>query len=132
MEIFGTIVGARLASPAFVKLSEIGMIVCDEWNSMPFHYDCVEIDKYIIMPNHLHAIIVVSGTGEASLAPTLGTIVGGYKSGVSRVCGFSVWQRSYHDHIIRDENDYIRIAEYIENNPAQWEEDEYYGGASND
>jgi REP element-mobilizing transposase RayT len=58
----------------------------------------------------------------------VGTIIGGYKAGVSRLCGKSVWQRSFHDHIIRDEDDYLRIAEYIQNNPAKWLEDCYYNG----
>jgi len=131
-EIFGTIVGARLASPVsqnrdHVKLTRYGVIAEQELKNISAHYPCVNIDCYVIMPNHIHAIILILGDlGEASLAPTLGEIVGGYKSGVSRLCGFSLWQRSFHDHIIRSHQDYNRIAKYIELNPVNWEQDCYF------
>ena len=57
------------------------------------------------------------------------TIVGHLKRFVSMQCGYSVWQKSFHDHIIRDEDDYRRIAEYIENNPQTWTEDCFYRDA---
>jgi len=62
----------------------------------------------------------------ASPSPTLGNIIGGFKSGVSRRCGFAIWQRSFHDHIIRNTQDHIRITEYIKNNPSTWENDCFY------
>jgi REP element-mobilizing transposase RayT len=55
-------------------------------------------------------------------------VVNAIKGLASKQIGFSIWQRSFHDHIIRDEYDYIRIAEYIENNPTKWEQDCFYGG----
>jgi REP element-mobilizing transposase RayT len=79
------------------------------------------------MPNHIHAIIInVSETGGAGPAPTLSVIIGGYKSSVSHLCGYSLWQRSFHDHVIRNERAYCRIAQYIENNPSTWETDCFF------
>ncbi|WP_212895756.1 transposase [Capnocytophaga canis] len=68
----------------------------------------------------------VCNTPLQSPSQTLGAIVRGYKSAVSKKIGFSVWQRNYHEHIIRNEASYFKIHEYIENNPAKWEEDRFY------
>jgi len=68
-------------------------------------------------------------TGRASAPPTtvgIGNVVRGYKSGVSKNIGFSIWQRNYHDHIIRNEESYQRIYRYINENPQKWENDCYY------
>ena len=65
-------------------------------------------------------------TGAASGAPTIGNIIRGYKSGVSKQIGFSLWQRSFYDHVIRDKDDYLRIWQYIDENPAKWAEDDYF------
>jgi len=64
-----------------------------------------------------------TSTGRASAPPTIGNIVRGYKSGVTRIIGFSVWQRYFHDHIIRNEKSYQKIYEYIATNPTIWELD---------
>ena len=61
--------------------------------------------------------------GRASAPPTIGNIIRGYKSAVSRKIGFSVWLRNYYDHIIRSEEDYFRIWQYIDENPAKWQND---------
>ena len=81
--------------------------------------------------NHIHMIIGVgdnhNGTMRAS-SPTRGIpqIVKSFKIMVSKECGESIFQRSYHDHIIRNEADYVEKAEYILTNPARWAEDEYF------
>lgn len=59
-------------------------------------------------------------------APTLPGLVGYWKRQITRQCGVSLWQRTYHDHIVRDEADYQRVWSYMETNPAKWEEDLYY------
>ncbi len=58
--------------------------------------------------------------------PTMSTIVQQMKGVVTKRIGFSIWQKSYHDHIIRNEKEYLKIWEYIENNPLKWEEDCFY------
>ena len=91
------------------------------------------------MPNHIHMIIAIDGGSEratARVAPTVGSIVGGYKSIISNawlvkckendVFMGHVWQRSYHDHIIRGEEEYQKIRHYINENPAIWTNDLYY------
>ena len=67
-------------------------------------------------------------SGRIISAPTkaIPTIVGQMKRAVSKMAGFPIWQKGYHDHIIRSEADYRRIWEYIDTNPAKWREDCYY------
>ena len=109
------------------SLSEIGLI-CDKYiNNIDNKYENVIVDKYVIMPNHIHLIIFLYGTMRAS-SPTknIETIIRSFKTMVTKEIGYSVWQRSYHDHIIRDEKDYQKIWEYIETNPIKWELDCFY------
>ena len=92
----------------------------------------VSIDKYVIMPNHLHMIVRLRGeTGGASPAPTLYDVVRVLKSLTTRLSrdrlgDLPLWQRSYHEHVIRGERDYLEIWQYIDTNPAKWAEDRYY------
>ena len=94
-------------------------------NNISKKYANVFIDKYVIMPNHIHLIIGIKN-GRAMHAPTVSNIIGQTKSFVTKQCKLSIWQKSFYDHIIRDENDYLRIWEYIDTNPAKWAEDQYY------
>jgi REP element-mobilizing transposase RayT len=115
-------------SPApAVEFTDFGKIAEIELKEIPKRYIGILVDCFVIMPNHVHAIIInVSEAGGASPAPTLSVIIGGYKSGVSRLCGYPLWQRSFHDHIIRNERAYCRISQYIENNPSTWEADCFF------
>ena len=109
------------------NLSEIGMI-CDKYiNNINIRYENATVDKYVIMPNHIHLIIFLHGTMRAS-SPTnnIETLIRSFKTMVTKEIGNSIWQRSYHDHIIRDENDYQKIWEYIDTNVAKWEKDCFY------
>ena len=131
-ELFGSIslVGADTIRP---QLSDIGMIVENAVLRIPQIYNNVTIDCYVIMPNHVHIIIFIANNdngGRMISAPTLPKIIGYFKQNVSRTAGFSPWQKSFHDHIIRNDKDYIHIAEYIENNPAKWKEDCFYTSSS--
>lgn len=131
-----------------MTLSEIGQIALTCWNAIPNHFPAVELDVSIIMPNHVHGIIVLRGGGAK-----LGTIIGNYKAAVTRqirnvpAAGTpymaspqytdmaslqytdmaslptKIWQARYHDHIIRSEASLLRIQSYIANNPAHWQED---------
>lgn len=126
-------------------LNPIGKIVKQCWEETPKIRPNVMLHQFVVMPNHFHAIVEivhrrgvlhtpndnemqkgVCNTPLRSPSQTLGAIVRGFKSAVSKNAGFSVWQRNYHEHIIRNEQSYFKIAEYIENNPLKWEEDCFY------
>jgi REP element-mobilizing transposase RayT len=81
------------------------------------------------MPNHLHLVLVIDNNdnnGRQIAAPTVQMIIGHLKRNVSLQCGYSVWQKSFHDHIIRNEKEYKQIVGYIESNPEKWCEDCFY------
>ena len=107
-----------------MRLTEIGEVVDKYTRMIP------GVDHYVIMPNHVHMIIFVSREGTVwSPSPTgIETRIRTWKTLISKEIGQSVWQRSYYDHIIRNEQDYIEKAQYILNNPAKWCEDQYYYG----
>lgn len=122
---FGMIVGGDVLIAPRIELSPIGKIVEDTIATIP------TVDKYVIMPNHIHIIFRIPLQGDGPMgtsAPTksIPMAVRFLKRDVTMACGFSVWQRGYHDHIIRNDADYRRIWEYIDNNPAKWREDCYY------
>lgn len=107
-------------------LSNIGEIIDLEINKINSIYENVEIDKYVIMPNHIHMIIVLNNAkGRSKTAPTISRIIQQFKGSVSKQTGLSLWQKSFYDHIIRDEHEYQKIWNYIETNPLKWENDKY-------
>lgn len=77
------------------------------------------------MPNHVHMIVGVIGSPKAA-TPTIGKIINNYKALITKQIGYSIWQRNYYEHIIRNEKEYIKIKEYIRNNPINWEKDKYF------
>ncbi len=106
------------------NLSEYGKIADEAINAIPSHYSYAKIDKYVIMPDHIHLMLVISNEengGRMISPPTkpIATIIGQMKRWVSKKIGFPIWQKSYYEHIIRDDNDYIKKAEYILNNPTK-------------
>lgn len=119
--ILSRIVGGDALIAPQTNLTHCGEIARKYIESMP------GIDKYVIMPNHIHLLIAIDGPMKAS-APTISVpnLIRSFKVLVSKEIGQSIWQRSYHDHIIRDEEDYLNHLQYIENNPAKWSEDNYY------
>lgn len=111
-----------------------GNIARTELEGLSSHYDRVSVEAFVVMPNHIHAIIIIgcdmSIQAEQKL-PDLSTIVGLYKSGVARkIHAFApdvkVWQKSFYDHIIRSRNAHCKILRYIEENPVKWQEDRFY------
>ena len=116
--------------PLFGKpngLNVFGLIAKECMEQISEHYANAEVLKFVIMPNHVHAIIHI----KAENAENVIQIVGQYKMVVTkRIRQISpaqkVWQRSFHDHVIRNTNGYLKIWEYIENNPLKWEEDCFY------
>ncbi|MBQ1263467.1 MAG: transposase [Oscillospiraceae bacterium] len=128
--IFSHIVGEGLAPPEN-KLTEYGKVAKQEFINLENRYN-IRIDKYVIMPNHIHAIIIIENlAGGASPSPTISDIICTFKSMVTRKChninpNQIIWQRSFHDHIIRGERDYLKIWDYIDTNPHKWSEDCFY------
>ena len=108
-------------------LSNYGLI-CDRYiKNINTKYEDVTVDKYIIMPNHIHLMIFLHGTMRASSpAKNIETIIRSFKTLVTKEIGHTIWQRSYHDHIIRGENDYQKIWEYIDTNVILWKKDRFY------
>ena len=121
-------VGQGLA-PAEIRLSRYGKIAEEQLLLLQDRYAYVRIDKYVIMPDHMHIIFILDDyvTG-ASPRPTLSDIICTYKSMVTRMCkkagfnGTRLFQHSYFDHVIRNGQDYGEIWEYIESNPYRWTE----------
>jgi putative transposase len=150
--LFGEVVGDT------VRLSRMGEVVQACWEEMPEHYPGVEFDAFVVMPNHVHGIVVIADSesdhgvtpGDACIAPTmaggragratlgrqarvgakratLGRIVGSFKAASAKlvnerygVAGAKLWQRGYHEHVIRSEAALDRIRRYIEENPLKW------------
>ena len=117
----------ELCSPADVPLSKIGIVVDNEIQKLNDVYPTVSVEKYCIMPDHIHMLltIVVDMDGRTQFAPTISRIIKQFKGSITKQIGHSIWQKSFIDHIIRNERDYIEHYTYIENNPVKWELDDY-------
>lgn len=128
--IFGNIIEST------ITLNPFGEVVESVWKEIPLHYPGVKNEIFIVMPNHIHGIILIHDPGRAgsNSAPAkkhpLSEVVRAFKTYSSRKInelrkspGTPVWQRSYYEHVIRDESDYHQIGEYILCNPAKWEMD---------
>ena len=112
-----------------LQLSAIGNIVYDEINKIDTLYHNIKIAKYVVMPNHIHMIIFIDDShenGRPEVAPTISRIIQQFKGSISKQVGFSIWQKLFHDHIIRNEQEYRKIWEYIDTNPLKWHEDKYF------
>jgi putative transposase len=111
--------------------NEYGKTALEQIKWLMEHYSFVNIDKYVIMPNHVHAIIEIIPLKSNISLLNLSQIVGAFKTRVSAsirkqgLLSFS-WQRSFHDHIIRNLRSYENIAAYIESNPLNWEKDRFH------
>ena len=144
--LFGEIVDGQM------QLNDAGRIVYQCWNNIPSHFPNVNLDIFVVMPNHIHGIVVLDhapGSGSANnhspaldrqygqnqrprgTSKTIGSIVRGFKIGVTKwmrnyTPGIHVWQRNYWEHVVRDEPDLSQLREYIENNPRKWELDQLH------
>ena len=110
--------------PGRPPLSAAGEMINREIQITNNIYQYVKIDKYVIMPNHVHLIICLNGCPGG--IPTISKIVNQLKGSVSKQIGFKLWQPRFHDRIIRNESEYQKIWQYIENNPMTWEHDCYF------
>ncbi len=109
------------------RINALGKIVERCLLQIPQHHKNARIDKYIVMPNHIHAIIAIEGVSNSSLT----TMVGQMKAASTReihklMPDQIIWQRSFHDHIIRNQEGYLKIWEYIHTNLMTWQKDCFY------
>jgi len=151
--LFGDIVDGMMV------MNQFGDLVEAAWHDLPSHYPWVALDRFVVMPNHVHGIIVLDGTitlvgagfkpahhdyadidrAGFKPAPTsdkrhgLPEMVRAFKTfsarsinGTRNSSGVPVWQRNYYEHVIRDDADYSRIAEYVVTNPQRWIEDKLH------
>jgi len=129
-EMLGRVVGdAVLCVPPCVELSEIGKIVQTYLEKMNTVIERAFLENYVIMPNHVHLLIALKGGTQRTASPTkaiVPRIVHGMKFVVTKQIGYAIWQRSYHEHIVRNETEYRHIWRYIDNNPTKWAEDRYF------
>lgn len=138
--LFGEVVKNQM------KLSEIGGIAEKCWVEIPEHFDNVELDDFVTMPNHVHGIIVLrdmfvraqyseprQNRFQHVIPKSLGSIVRSYKGGVTRICHREGnlrfrWQRDFYEHVIRHDKDLNRIRDYIRDNPSNWDIDDHFPG----
>ena len=127
-----------------IRLSAIGEIVQRCWDSIPNHFPNVELDAFVVMPNHVHGIIIINescrgevtsplleaATSPLLRKPALGNIVAFFKyqstkliNEMNRTTGGRFWQRNYFEHVIRDDKDLQNTQDYIINNPLNWKKD---------
>jgi REP element-mobilizing transposase RayT len=151
---FGKIVGVENFQPVII-LNDGGKFTNECWMEIPKHFPNVVLHEHIVMPNHVHGIVELSdatNVGAENFLPlhgrvqnfepqqnsfqrmiprSVGSIVKGFKIGVTKWFHANtdietLWQRNYHEHIIRNEKSYQTISEYIINNPAKWNDDKFF------
>ena len=119
------IVGEGLCALPQNILTPIGNEIKKSIQYINDNYIGVKIEKYVIMPNHIHLIVILGDAGGRG-NPPLQQVIGQLKSYITNKFVNFHWQRSYHDHIIRGEKDYQKIWEYIDTNVIKWEQDCFY------
>lgn len=127
-KILCDIVGEGLCALPSIKLTSIGETVNQSILYINKNYNNISVDKYVIMPNHVHLIIRVDNQSGGHGDPPLQVhdVIGRLKSFTTHKYGNALWQRSFYDHIIRDKDDYLIRWNYIDTNPQRWEKDELY------
>ncbi|CAM2821811.1 transposase [Flavobacterium frigoris] len=132
-----------------MQLNELGKIAHSIWAEIPNQFPYVELGNFVIMPNHMHGILIINKNGIAINAAMDPAINGGFagnhnpmlQENISRIirwykgrCSFEMrkihadfnWQSRFHDHVIRDSKAFENIQNYIEQNPAKWAADKFY------
>ena len=120
------IVGEGLCALPIIKLTPIGEAVKESIKYIACNYDNISVDKFVIMPNHIHLLISNQTGGRGDPPLQIYDIIGNFKSFTTHRYGKILWQRSFHDHIIRNEGDYLKIWNYIDTNPQKWNEDCFF------
>ena len=137
------IVGTGVLDCPKVELLEYGIIADKQIKKMNDFYYYISVDKYVIMPNHIHLLISVKSENGQSRTPVptnfninnakinnknslVAKFVGTFKRFTNKQYGKNIWQSRFYDHVIRGEQDYREIWDYIDGNPAKWREDRFY------
>lgn len=126
--LFSRIQHSSLSEAPIVQLSNYGRILNDQIETMKQIYSDIRIDHYVIMPNHVHFLlsVITQQTAASPANERVPSFVSALKRMTNKTAGCNLWQRSYHDHVIRDEDDFLRRWKYIEENPARWTMDRFY------
>ncbi len=131
--ILSTIEGGGVLDAPLLRLKQYGTIAQRVLNEMNQTYEHISIEKYIIMPNHIHLLLHLTTpqiNGPSRTPAPANSMIPRYVSTFKRFCnkhyGKNIWQRSYDDRIIRNERMYRKVWEYIDTNPNKWQEDRYY------
>lgn len=133
-----------------MNLNDYGKIADLYWEEIPEHFPIIELGNYVVMPNHVHGILIIDNPSKIANSDsdlknkktigqlrfqnqgkdTVSSVVGSYKSAVSKEIHKSfpkfAWQARFHDHVIRDAESFERIQNYIANNPKNWKEDRFF------
>ena len=116
-------VGANCVRPLDqLPLSKSGIVIENEIYKLNTVYENIKVDKYQIMPNHIHLIIFIyeDSNGRTQFAPTISRIIKQFKGSITKQIEFSIWQKSFYDRIIRNEKEYQEVWNYIHNNPLKY------------
>ena len=105
-----------------IKLTKEGNIVKQNTNKIEQIYKNTIIDEYVIMPNHIHILLLINYKSSV----TISKIIKHFKTNITREIEYSIWQKSFYEHIIRNEKEYLKIKEYIKNNVINWRKDKYF------
>ena len=116
LEMLGEIIGDN------IKLTKEGNIVKQNINKIEQIYKNTIIDEYVIMPNHIHILLLINYKSSV----TISKIIKHFKTNITREIEYSIWQKSFYEHIIRNEKEYLKIKEYIKNNVINWRKDKYF------
>ena len=111
-----------------IRLTSIGKIVQQAIEQIPAHYPHIQVDKYCIMPDHIHLLLLFypGADGRQIAAPTLSGVIGNMKRWVSMQLGFSIWQKSFFDRVIRNDAGYREVWQYIDENPLKMQLHEHH------
>ena len=105
-----------------IKSTKEGNIVKQNINKIEQIYKNTIIDEYVIMPNHIHILLLINYKSSV----TISKIIKHFKTNITREIEYSIWQKSFYEHIIRNEKEYLKIKEYIKNNVINWRKDKYF------
>ena len=132
--ILGRVVGGGDLDAPKMILSDYGKVVEKYIQSIESAYSDITMMNYVIMPNHIHMIVMIYSDDniflrsqtETSANDIIPIMIAAFKKFVDKEIGFNIWHRSYHDHVIRSEKGFETIWDYIEDNPARWKKDCFY------